>query len=106
MNIYGIKREDLEKYFLDMGEKKFKALQVFEWLYTHKVGSFFEMTNIKKELQEDKNITEEELQAKYQASRDWEDANRHYREFMKDVKEMEERKWEEYRKKFGQFNNY
>ena len=55
------------------------------------------------------NITEEELQAKYQASRDWEDANRHYREFMKDVKEMEreeERKWEEYRKKFGQFNNY
>ena len=52
MNIYGIKREDLEKYFLDMGEKKFKALQIFEWLYTHKVSSFFEMTNIKKELQE------------------------------------------------------
>ena len=52
MNIYGIKREDLESYFLDIGEKKFKALQVFEWLYTHKVNSFFEMTNIKKELQE------------------------------------------------------
>ena len=48
MNIYGIKREDLEQYFLDIGEKKFKALQVFEWLYTHKVESFFEMTNIKK----------------------------------------------------------
>ena len=42
MNIYGIKREDLEQYFLDMGEKKFKALQVFEWIYTHKVKSFFE----------------------------------------------------------------
>lgn len=52
MNIYGIKRIDLEQYFLDMGEKKFKALQVFEWLYTHKVKSFSEMTNIKKELQE------------------------------------------------------
>lgn len=52
MNIYGIKRLDLEEYFLDMGEKKFKALQVFEWLYTHKVKSFSEMTNIKKELQE------------------------------------------------------
>lgn len=52
MNIYGIKRTDLEQYFLDIGEKKFKALQVFEWLYTHKVKSFSEMTNIKKELRE------------------------------------------------------
>ena len=52
MNIYGIKRIDLEEYFLNMGEKKFKALQVFEWLYSHKVKSFNEMTNIKKELQE------------------------------------------------------
>ena len=52
MNIYGIKREDLEQYFLDMGEKKFKALQVFEWLYIQKKKSFFEMTNIKKEIQE------------------------------------------------------
>ena len=52
MNIYGIKRLDLEEYFLRIGEKKFKALQVFEWLYTHKVKSFIEMTNIKKELQE------------------------------------------------------
>ncbi len=52
MNIYGIKRLDLEEYFLSIGEKKFKALQVFEWLYTHKVKSFGEMTNIKKELQE------------------------------------------------------
>lgn len=52
MNIYGIKREDLENYFLNMNEKKFKALQVFEWLYDKKVKSFYEMTNIKKELQE------------------------------------------------------
>lgn len=52
MNIYGIKRLDLEEYFLNMGEKKFKALQVFEWLYIHKVKSFSEMTNIKKEIQE------------------------------------------------------
>ncbi len=52
MNIYGIKREDLENYFLDMNEKKFKALQVFEWLYEKKVSSFFSMTNIKKDLQE------------------------------------------------------
>ena len=52
MNIYGIKRVDLEKYFEDIGEKKFKALQVFEWLYQKKVSSFSDMTNIKKEIQE------------------------------------------------------
>ena len=52
MNIYGIKRLDLEEYFLNIGEKKFKALQVFEWLYAHKVKAFSEMTNIKKELQD------------------------------------------------------
>ena len=52
MNIYGIKRLDLEEYFLKIGEKKFKATQIFEWLYDKKVSSFFEMTNIKKELQE------------------------------------------------------
>ena len=52
MNIYGIKRVDLENYFLEHNEKKFKALQIYEWLYDKKVKSFYEMTNIKKELQE------------------------------------------------------
>lgn len=52
MNIYGMTRERLEKYFVDIGEKKFKALQVFEWLYSKRVKSFEEMTNIKKEVQE------------------------------------------------------
>ena len=40
-NIYGVKREDLEKYFIDNNEKKFKALQVYEWLYDKRVSSFF-----------------------------------------------------------------
>ncbi len=51
-NIYSYKRVDLEKYFICNGEKKFKALQVFEWLYDKRVKSFKEMSNIKKELQE------------------------------------------------------
>ena len=51
-NIYGIKRNDLEDYFLSIGEKKFKALQVYEWLYDKRVSSFEEMTNIKKDLQQ------------------------------------------------------
>ncbi|MGM9835026.1 MAG: 23S rRNA (adenine(2503)-C(2))-methyltransferase RlmN [Bacilli bacterium] len=51
-NIYGIKRSDLESYFESIGEKKFKALQVFEWLYEKRVSSFDEMTNIKSEVKE------------------------------------------------------
>lgn len=51
-NIYGIKRSDLEEYFLKMGEKKFKALQVYEWLYQKRVDSFYKMSNIKKDIQE------------------------------------------------------
>ena len=52
MNIYGMSREKLENYFLSIGEKKFKAVQIYEWLYDKKVNSFYEMTNLKKELQE------------------------------------------------------
>ena len=52
MNIYGIKRDDLEKYFLEHNEKKFKALQVYEWLYGKKVNNFYEMSNIKKDIQD------------------------------------------------------
>ena len=51
-NIYSYKIADLEKYFVCNGEKKFKALQVFEWLYGKRVKSFKEMSNIKKELQD------------------------------------------------------
>lgn len=55
MNIYGITREELEKYFVRNGDKKFKAFQIFEWLYQKRVKSFEEMTNIKKEVQEKLN---------------------------------------------------
>lgn len=48
-NIYGITLEKLEKYFESIGEKKFKATQVFEWLYKKKVSSFDEMINVKKD---------------------------------------------------------
>ncbi len=48
-NIYGITLNDLEEYFVNLGYQKFKAIQVFEWLYKKRVQSFEEMTNIKKE---------------------------------------------------------
>lgn len=48
-NIYGYAIEDLEKYFETIGDKKFKATQVFEWLYKKRVSSIEQMSNIKKE---------------------------------------------------------
>ena len=49
-NIYNLGLEDLEEYFVSIGEKKFKGQQVFDWLYRKKVKSFDEMTNLKKEV--------------------------------------------------------
>ncbi len=51
-NIYGITREKLEQYFLENNEKKFKALQVFEWLYIHKEENIENWSNIKKEVRD------------------------------------------------------
>lgn len=59
-NIYGETLEQLENYFLSINEKKFKAVQVFEWLYKKRVNNFSEMLNVKKDtlikLSEDFNM--------------------------------------------------
>ena len=48
-SIFSITRSKLEEYFLSIGEKKFKATQVFEWIYRKGVRSFDEMTNLSKD---------------------------------------------------------
>ena len=48
-SIFNVKKEDLEKYFIENGEKKFKATQIFEWIYRKNVSDFSLMTNLKKE---------------------------------------------------------
>ena len=54
-NIYSYTRSMLEDYFNSIGEKSFKATQVFEWLYQKRVSSFNDMTNIKKDVIEKLN---------------------------------------------------
>lgn len=49
-SIYNLSLSDLEEYFLKHNDKKFRASQVFEWLYIKRVNSFDEMTNLKKEV--------------------------------------------------------
>lgn len=53
MNLYGLTRKMLEEYFQSIGEKKFKAEQVFLWLYQNRISKIEEMTNIKKEIREE-----------------------------------------------------
>ena len=50
MNLYGQTLENLEKYFESIGEKKFKATQVFEWIYQKREEKIENFSNIKKEI--------------------------------------------------------
>ena len=47
-NIYDYTLEELENYFLEKGEKKFRATQIYEFLYKKRVKSFDEIVNIGK----------------------------------------------------------
>ncbi len=51
-NIKDYNLDELEKQFEEMGEKKYRAGQVFQWLYVEKVKSFDEMTNLSLALRE------------------------------------------------------
>ena len=48
-NIYDYTLEELENYFINKNEKKFKATQIFEWLYKKRINNFDEIRNVKKE---------------------------------------------------------
>src|SRR5678809_1732967 len=49
-NIRTLSLPDIEQYFETLGEKKFRAKQVYEWLWLKHVRAIDEMTNLSKEL--------------------------------------------------------
>ena len=51
-SIYEYKLSDLQNILTSLGEKPFKAKQIFEWLYKKRVSNFYKMSNISKSLQE------------------------------------------------------
>lgn len=51
-SIYNYSYEELAEYLTSIGEKGFRATQIFEWLYRFRVSSFEEMTNISSKLVE------------------------------------------------------
>ena len=47
-NIYDYTLEELEEYFISINDKKFRATQIYEYLYKKRVKTFEEMSNIGK----------------------------------------------------------
>lgn len=52
-NIRNLSQEELTAWFLDRGEKKYRATQVWEWIWKKQARSIDEMSNISKELREE-----------------------------------------------------
>ncbi len=50
MLIYDMTYENLEQFILEAGASRFRADQVWQWIYRHKISSFQEMTNVPADL--------------------------------------------------------
>ena len=48
-SIYSLTRDELIDWAIAHGQKKFRATQIWDWLYRKRVQSFEEMTNISKD---------------------------------------------------------
>ncbi|MER2263301.1 MAG: 23S rRNA (adenine(2503)-C(2))-methyltransferase RlmN, partial [Psychrobacillus sp.] len=48
-SIYGLTRDQLIEWLMEHGQKKFRAEQVWDWLYIKRVQSFAEMKNVNKD---------------------------------------------------------
>ena len=67
VDVKSLNLKELEEFLISLGEKKFRAKQIYEWMHIHHVTSFDEMTNLSKNLREtlkekaDLIVLEEEL---------------------------------------------
>ena len=51
-NIFSIPKKDLENYFINIGDKKFRATQIYEFLYKKRIYDVNKMNNIGKNIKE------------------------------------------------------
>ena len=49
-SIYKVTIDELEKFLVDNNEKKYRALQIIDWLYVKRVDTFSKMSNLSREL--------------------------------------------------------
>ncbi|MBN2798926.1 MAG: 23S rRNA (adenine(2503)-C(2))-methyltransferase RlmN [Deltaproteobacteria bacterium] len=51
LDLKSLTREELERWFVEgLGEKRFRALQVYKWIWQRGISDFAEMTNVSKDL--------------------------------------------------------
>ncbi len=59
INLLDFTSEDLKAFFLERGEKPFRATQIIKWIHQHGVDNFDDMSNVSKALREElKEIAE------------------------------------------------
>ncbi|EHS02338.1 ribosomal RNA large subunit methyltransferase N domain protein, partial [Staphylococcus lugdunensis VCU139] len=49
-SIYSLRFDEMQQWLVEQGQQKFRAKQIYEWLYQKRVNSFEEMTNLSKDL--------------------------------------------------------
>ena len=55
INLYGQEMSKLEKLLIERGQKKYRATQLFTWIYEKKAKSFDEMSDVSKAFREELN---------------------------------------------------
>ena len=50
VNLLGLTRQQLEMFFIDLGEKRFRAQQVMKWIHHRGVRDFADMTDLSQSL--------------------------------------------------------
>ncbi len=53
IELLGLGYEELEKTLIELGLPRFRASQIFHWIYKHQVTSFYDMANLPKPLREE-----------------------------------------------------
>ena len=51
-SIYSLRYDEMQDWLVQNGQQKFRAKQIFEWLYEKRVDDIDDMTNLSKELRE------------------------------------------------------
>ncbi len=52
-NIYGLRLEELKELLKTQGKEKFRAQQLYKWVYEHRVTDYEQMTNLAKTFRDD-----------------------------------------------------
>ena len=51
-SIYSLRYDEMQNWLTEHGQQKFRAKQIFEWLYQKRVDTIDEMTNLSKDLRQ------------------------------------------------------